>query len=96
MTIYVDHLFSTCPTKRWPYNAACHLFTDYGNEEELHRFASKLGLKRIWFQRNVSLDHYDLTAGKRAEAIRLGAIEASREKVVEVIKVKRNARKKNQ
>lgn len=50
----------------------CHMVSDT-SDEELHAFAARLGLKRGWFQG----DHYDLTASKRALAIRLGAQEVS-------------------
>jgi hypothetical protein len=46
----------------------CHLTSDT-SEEELHEFAARLGLKREWFQG----DHYDLTEGKRMQALKLGA-----------------------
>lgn len=44
--------------------------------EELHAFAARLGLLREWYQgdkKPLSFAHYDLTANKRAMAIRLGA-----------------------
>jgi Protein of unknown function (DUF4031) len=75
MTVYVDQLFATTPSTRWPYTRACHLLCD-GNIQELHAFARRLGLKRSWFQdhhSNARLWHYDLTPGKRAAALKLGA-----------------------
>jgi Protein of unknown function (DUF4031) len=80
MVIYVDPLFSTTPSKKWPYRQACHL-TCSGNIDELHAFAHRLGLKRVWFQNqhdNPLLWHYDLTANKRLQALRLGAIAITR------------------
>jgi Protein of unknown function (DUF4031) len=68
--IYVDALFPTTPAARWPYRQACHLTAD--NEQELHAFAAKLGLRRAWFQPQ-SHPHYDLTANKRRQAVALGA-----------------------
>jgi len=55
-----------------------HLQADSG--EELHQFAARLGLKRDWFQSRPGrpeLDHYDLTRGKRQQALRLGAVAES-------------------
>jgi hypothetical protein len=52
---------------------ACHLTTD-GALDELHAFAARLGLRRAWFQPHPSAPHYDLTAGRRAHAIELGAV----------------------
>jgi len=92
MSVYVDDLFpgmelSNTPGGRWPYATACHLFGD--DEDELHRFAESIGLRRSWFQRNKSLDHYDLTRGMRSKAVRAGAIEVSREFVVTKIRERR-------
>lgn len=56
----------------WSKGPSCHLIAD--TVEELHRFAARLGLKREWFQTHGG-PHYDLTAGKRALAVRLGATE---------------------
>lgn len=71
MTIYVDD------TQQYRSGPWCHMATD-GEPEELHAFASKLGLKREWFQAHPSLDHYDLRPSKRVKALKLGAIEVSR------------------
>jgi hypothetical protein len=45
-------------------------------EDELHVFAARLGLKRSWFQPGSRPEaaHYDLTAGKRSQALVLGAV----------------------
>jgi len=58
----------------------CHLTAD--TQEELHAFAAQLGLKRSYFQPGKPLGgkpspfwHYDLTAGKRAQAVSLGAVQ---------------------
>lgn len=81
MGIYVDEIFY------WPGQVAkmaqrhgkkwCHLWCDKGEEESLHKFAQKIGLKHRWFQRNRVIDHYDLTPGKRELAIQAGAIPKS-------------------
>lgn len=72
--VYVDPLMATKPSKKWPYRQACHLRAD--SEEELHKFAQRLGLQRSWFQghhRNPRFHHYDITASMRAKAIAMGA-----------------------
>src|SRR5258708_349058 len=58
----------------------CHLTA--ATQEELHEFAARLGLKRSYFQPGRPVAgkpspfwHYDVTAGKRAQAVRLGAVE---------------------
>jgi hypothetical protein len=68
--IYVDVLRDW----GWRLGPSCHLITD-GPNEELHAFAARLGLRRGWFQPSPSGPHYDLTASKRALAVRLGAVE---------------------
>lgn len=69
MSVYVDRLRDW----GWKLGPSCHLITD-GENEELHEFAARLGLKKAWFQTDGD-PHYDLTAGKRALAVRLGAVE---------------------
>lgn len=84
MTIYVDEL------KDWPLEMVqrrarrwgtrwCHLLSDSDDLEELHRFAQQLGLRTTYFQNHVRprLAHYDLLPLKRAEAIKLGAVEVN-------------------
>ncbi len=87
MSVYVDDMLMLATvgriTSRWS-----HLTAD--TTQELHEFAARLGMRREWFQpaklvdnpqhlrfgqpRKGSRDHYDLTEGKRALAIKLGAI----------------------
>jgi hypothetical protein len=70
MAVYVDKLRNW----GWKLGPSSHLITD-GPNEELHAFAAKLGLRRSWFQPAASGLHYDLTASKRALAVRFGAVE---------------------
>jgi hypothetical protein len=57
--------------RRWS-----HLTAD--TKGELHEFAARLGLQRRWFQdKPYGLWHYDVTAAKREQAIRLGATPIS-------------------
>jgi len=63
----------------------CHMMAD--TEEELHGMAGKIGLKHRWAQVSRSgVLHYDICQQKRAEAVRHGAIEIGRRKVVELMK----------
>ncbi|WP_194918201.1 DUF4031 domain-containing protein [Catenulispora rubra] len=88
MTVYVDDL--GCPATVGGLNARwSHLIAD--DAAELHAFADRLGLRREWFQdptvngkpkaapgtRAAENWHYDVTASKRAQAIRLGAVAVS-------------------
>jgi tRNA G46 methylase TrmB len=48
------------------------------SEEELHRFALGMGLKREWYQNHARHPHYDLTTDKAAlRAYRKGAKKVS-------------------
>ena len=75
MSIFVDPLVNY----GWRLGPSCHMTTD-GELDELHAFAGKIGMKRSWFQPwpKSSVDHYDLTATRRADAVKLGAIELTR------------------
>lgn len=84
MTVYVDPMFATAPTSRWPYKHACHLFSDR-SLDELHAFADRLGLRRSWFQKHPRLSHYDLTENKRREAILLGAVSVKGEELKKIL-----------
>ena len=85
MAVYVDdaNIPATVPNGRRSHTSTwCHLTAD--SQEELHEFAARLGLKRSWFQPGRPVGgnpgpfwHYDVTAGKRAQAVRLGALEVS-------------------
>lgn len=67
MTVYVDEAIFEWRGKRW-----CHMTAT--THDELHAFAKKLALKRLWFQDKVHHQHYDLTERKRSTAIRHGAV----------------------
>jgi hypothetical protein len=70
MTVYVDDAGIPATvgrhTSRW-----YHLTAD--TPAELHQFADALGLRRSWFQADPVGWHYDLTEGKRRQAVALGA-----------------------
>lgn len=68
MSIYVDPLID----HGWRLGPSCHMFAS--SLDELHAFAARLGLKRVWYQEE-RVPHYDLTARVRARAVLLGAIE---------------------
>lgn len=48
----------------------------------MHQFASRLGLKRGWFQDRTRYPHYDVTIQVRERALRLGALDGDRTLVV--------------
>lgn len=75
MTVYVDDLqdwTQLAPARgvRWTHWA--HLTAD--SRQELHAIAARLGLQRSWFQEHPRCWHDDVSAAKRAQALRLGAI----------------------
>ena len=77
MAVYVD-----AAIWRWSGLKWCHLLAD--DPDELHRFAARLGIKRVSFQGppKSATPHYDLTGYERAKAIALGAIVCDREQIV--------------
>lgn len=81
MAVYVDAPIWPWAGKRW-----CHLLAD--DIHELHHFATRLGLKRSSYQGppKTSAPHYDITGLERDRAVRLGAVECSREEIVMVFR----------
>lgn len=75
MAVYVDSEEILWRGKLW-----CHLAAD--TLDELHAFASKLGLRRSWFQ-SRGYPHYDVTVSVRQRALQLGAVDADRETIVD-------------
>ncbi|MFL1490020.1 MULTISPECIES: DUF4031 domain-containing protein [Pseudomonas] len=74
MAVYVDSEEILWRGKLW-----CHLAAD--TLDELHSFASRLGLRKSWFQ-SKGYPHYDVTVSVRERALRMGAIDADRETIV--------------
>jgi hypothetical protein len=54
--------------------------------DELHAMAKAIGMKRGWFQNKETLPHYDLVATKRKLAVEAGAIEHTREQMVQFMR----------
>lgn len=85
MSVYVDQ-------EKNPYRhmIMCHMVAD--TLDELHAMAQRLGLKRSWFQVSRSgMPHYDICQTKREQAIRFGAVEIDRRKMVELVRRNREA-----
>ncbi|MEU7240268.1 DUF4031 domain-containing protein [Streptomyces sparsogenes] len=95
MTVYVDEVRDytlIAKARRLRHTHWCHLTAD--TEQELHEFAKRLGLRRSWFQKKSDRDyrwHYDITPPKRAQAVRLGAVEIDRRGVVALMDARRAA-----
>lgn len=78
MTVYVDG-----EQNRFRRMIMCHMFAD--TIAELHEMAEAIGMRRAWFQ-PFSFPHYDVAKGRRAVAVRLGAVEVSRREGYEIRK----------
>lgn len=64
-------------------NGWSHLISN--DIEELHEFAEKIGLKRIWFQNKPKKPHYDVKGVVRKKAIENGAIEVSTKELIIIL-----------
>lgn len=77
MTVYVDDAFIPADVPngdRVHSSKWCHLTAD--STEELLEFADRLRLRRSWLQSaGKPGEHFDLTMGKRRQAVALGAVE---------------------
>lgn len=71
MAVYVDNAVFPWRGRRW-----AHLLAD--DLDELHAFATRLGIPRRAFQDKRSGAHYDIDTQLREVALRLGAIPVSR------------------
>lgn len=99
MTIYVDSALIRARVGRLD-SYWCHLMSDQLDPTELHAFAARVGLRRAWFQRGKSAagrelypprDHYDVTEGRRRQAVAAGAVEINGGGVVSLINQRRAA-----
>jgi hypothetical protein len=66
MTAYVDDA-----AIEWRGKARFHMTAD--SLDELHAFASTIGVRPCWFHRGSKYPHYDITAPQRDTAIAAGA-----------------------
>jgi len=73
MAVYVDDV-----RHRYGRMIMCHLWAD--TLEELHAMADRIGVQRKWFQRppGASWEHYDISLGKKALAIKYGSVLTDR------------------
>ena len=87
MAVYVDDAV-------WPWHGRqwCHLLAD--DTDELHRFATGLGLHLSSYQGppKTAVPHYDLTAWERRQAIGRGAVACDRRQIVAVARLVREHR----
>jgi len=90
MTVYVDDSLIPATVNRISSRWS-HLFAD--TQDELHTFAQSIGLRRSWFQpgkpfagQPSRLWHYDVTEGKRLQAIAAGARPVAWRDAVQIMK----------
>ncbi len=82
MSVYVDPLMN----HGWRLGPSCHMWAD--TSDELHAMATRIGMKRAWFQCKPKpngrvFPHYDLVGSRRAKAVTFGAIEMDRRQAVD-------------
>ncbi|HEY7610958.1 MAG TPA: DUF4031 domain-containing protein [Alphaproteobacteria bacterium] len=82
--VYVDDAIWLWQGRRW-----CHLLAD--STDELHRFASRLGLHRSSYQGppKTGTPHYDITGFERSRAIALGARPCTRAQIAIIARAAR-------
>lgn len=109
MPIIVDDIFQVVPSQYHGADAALvaqatrvgarnghrwsHLSSTPDDDPDftkLHAFARRIGMQRAWFQG----DHYDVTPGRRAQAVRYGAFEVTRLELSMVLLYDRKGRER--
>ena len=80
LRVYVDSLLAVHHTANWRWTTSCHLMAH--TREELHEFATTLGIERRRFQNRLDFPHYDLWPELRARAVEAGALELGRREFV--------------
>lgn len=64
------------------YTDGIHLVAD--GIDELHEFASSIGLKREWFQDKKAHPHYDIFGVIKLQALNSGAVVVDSKKIAEI------------
>ncbi|QMV19671.1 DUF4031 domain-containing protein [Granulicella sp. 5B5] len=84
MSVYVDPVMEHGGSKEFRWTRSCHMYAD--TLDELHAMALRIGMRRAWFQDKEKLPHYDLVPARRKEAVAAGAIEHTREQMVQFMR----------
>jgi len=77
MAVLIDNL-REYPNRPYRIKQWCHMGTDDHTNagiDELHEMATRIGMKRHWFQDKPRFPHYDVSASRRSLAIKYGAKE---------------------
>lgn len=89
MTVYVDDMHTT-PMGQFGRMKMCHMVAD--TTAELLDMADRIGVARKWLQHaDTPREHFDIAMTKRAEAVRLGAVECRMADVGRIVRQKREA-----
>lgn len=64
-------------TIEYPFNRMIMFHMGAPDIEELHKMAAAIGIKREWFQNDPWHPHYDISKGKKALALQMGAMEVN-------------------
>lgn len=84
--IILPEVFFDTPYKHKDGKKWCHLGAM--NEDRLHEFAERIGLKKEWFQKsNDGLPHYDIYSERiRQIALQEGAVKVTRKDFLQLLK----------
>lgn len=86
MSVYVDE-----SQHKFGRMVMCHMMAD--TREELLRMAEAIGVHSRHIQKAGTVhEHFDICKAMRAHAVRLGAIEIDRYRLVAIIKARRTAK----
>jgi ethanolamine utilization microcompartment shell protein EutS len=84
MSVYVDDIIGCLVADNWNWTRVAHLMAD--TEKELIAFGKRIGCKSEWLQHGrLGIPHFDVTIRMRDKAIKAGAIEIDRKKVVKLM-----------
>lgn len=85
MPVYVDDMRA-----QFGRMVMCHMLAD--TTAELLAMADHIGVARKWIQHpGTPKEHFDIALSKRALAVKAGAIEIGKTRLVEIVKTKRAA-----
>jgi len=79
MSVYVDDA-----AIMWKGKLRFHMIAD--SLDELHEFASRVGIRPCWFHRSKSSPHYDITEPQKHAALAAGAQAVTGRELVEIIR----------
>lgn len=83
MSVYVDDMAAD-----FGRMIMCHIIAD--TTEELLDMADKIGVQRKWLQHaGTHREHFDIAKGKKALAVKHGAVQISGRDLVSMIRSKR-------